>query len=434
MESETEKFEKALANAGKDKKGTIVVDKYGSKRFAVIENLALDLANGNAANDLRGKRILKINLAQIVAGVESETEINTRLESVFASILTSKQSAIVVIEDITNFSRSNPLFGAQIAEKLRGFLNEGKIQFVSTGTTENYTAEVLADNLLKNRFGKLDLNEQNSEDSFVGDKISPDLRELMAGDQNKTVKVILQADDINDKKLRGVLAGNGVVVTDEAQSLNMLVLDLPVRAAEEIASLRGARHISLDRKVNLLGHVENTTGAFLVRNLLNTPAQTAPVINSIPTYTSAGWLDGSGVGIAIVDSSVRDDHRSFIDYAGNKRITYKIDFSGDDHLADDEFGHGTHVASLAAGGNGKFGDSGDWNYLSNYRGIAPNAKIINVRVLNEAGAGTTANLLRAMDWLYTNRTAYNIKVVNLSLGSPAVESWRNDPLCRAVED
>ena len=55
----------------------------------------------------------------------------------------------------------------------------------------------------------------------------------------------------------------------------------------------------------------------------------------------------------LVDSSVRDDHRSFIDAAGNKRIVAKIYFSGDDHLADDEYGHGTHVASLAAGGIGK---------------------------------------------------------------------------------
>ena len=72
------------------------------------------------------------------------------------------------------------------------------------------------------------------------------------------------------------------------------------------------------------------------------------------------------------------------------------------------------------------------NYVAKYSGIAPNAKIINVRVLDDKGVGSTAKLINALDWIYANRTKYNIKVVNMSLGSPAVESWRNDPLCRAV--
>src|SRR5678815_5569959 len=67
-----------------------------------------------------------------------------------------------------------------------------------------------------------------------------------------------------------------------------------------------------------------------------------------------------------------------------------------------------------------------------YRGIAPNAKLINVRVLGSNGTGTAAGLIQGIDWIYNNRTNYNIKVVNISLGTPAVESWRNDPLCLEV--
>src|SRR5215203_1401107 len=433
LSAEVEMLEKSLASNTSDKKGTIIVDKYGSKRLAVIDNLALRLANDEAAKALRGKRLLKINLAQILTGAETEREVGARLETVFAAIEKTRNSAVVIVEDVTSFSQNAPLFGADISARLRQTLAAKQIQVISTGTNADYEQEVLADNLLKTRFAKIDLNAQNSEDSFVGDKISPDLRELMKSDPNQTVKVILQADDIQNRGLRNVLSKNGVIVSDEAVSLNMLILDLPVRVAEEVAAAQGMRHLSLDRKVSLLGHVETTTGALLVRNQLNSPSLLTPV-TTLPVLSllSTNLLDGSGVGIAIVDSSIRDDHRSFIDYAGSKRIVYKVDFSGDDHLAEDEYGHGTHVASLAAGGAGKYSDNNDWNYLSNYRGIAPNAKLINVRVLNQNGSGTTANLIRAMDWLYTNRNAYNIKVVNLSLGSPAVESWRNDPLCRAV--
>src|SRR5205814_1627052 len=48
------------------------------------------------------------------------------------------------------------------------------------------------------------------------------------------------------------------------------------------------------------------------------------------------------------------------------------------------------------------------------------------------GTGTSAALLNGLNWIYTNRAAQNIKVVNLSLGTPAIDSWHNDPLCRAA--
>ncbi len=99
---------------------------------------------------------------------------------------------------------------------------------------------------------------------------------------------------------------------------------------------------------------------------------------------------------------------------------------------DDPYGHGTHVAGLAAGSRGKPGDNDDAKYLSNYGGVAPNANVINLRVLDSKGIGSSSGLLKALDWLLVNRTKYNIKVVNMSLGAPAIESYKNDPLCRAT--
>ena len=105
------------------------------------------------------------------------------------------------------------------------------------------------------------------------------------------------------------------------------------------------------------------------------------------------------------------------------RVVYSEDFTGEGRT-DDPYGHGTHVASLAAG-NGRISNG-------EYVGIAPNASLINLRVLNADGVGTTAWVLRALDWVASNRAAYNIRVVNMSLGMPAVDSYRNDPICRAV--
>src|SRR5207253_3927901 len=76
---------------------------------------------------------------------------------------------------------------------------------------------------------------------------------------------------------------------------------------------------------------------------------------------------------------------------------------------------------------------------------APGTTIINLRVLNSQGVGTISALLNAMNWILTpadpalpvstlnplNKDKYNIRVVNMSLGAPAVSSYKNDPVCRA---
>jgi subtilisin family serine protease len=133
---------------------------------------------------------------------------------------------------------------------------------------------------------------------------------------------------------------------------------------------------------------------------------------------------GNGIGIAIVDSGIYAAHVAFSDPAtGLSRIAVSQDFTGEGRT-DDPYGHGTHVASAAAG-NGLVAQA-------QYIGIAPRATLINLRVLNSQGVGSVSTLLSALNWLMSNATAYNIRVVNMSLGMPAVDSYRNDPLCVAV--
>ena len=55
-----------------------------------------------------------------------------------------------------------------------------------------------------------------------------------------------------------------------------------------------------------------------------------------------------------------------------------------------------------------------------------------MRVLDSTGSGTVSGVLRALDWVMTNRTTYNIRVVNMSLGALAVDSYKIDPLCKSV--
>ena len=85
----------------------------------------------------------------------------------------------------------------------------------------------------------------------------------------------------------------------------------------------------------------------------------------------------------------------------------------------------SHVAGIIAG------NGASSNGL--LAGIAPGANIINLRALDETGAGTDTSVIAAIDQAIALKATYNIRVINMSLGRPIYESFQDDPLCQAVE-
>ena len=128
-------------------------------------------------------------------------------------------------------------------------------------------------------------------------------------------------------------------------------------------------------------------------------------------------MTGHGVGIAVLDSGVAS-HPDL----GN-RVVMSVDFVEPDGDGDDGYGHGTHVAGIAAGrASGRVGS-----------GVAPGAHLINLRVLNDEGWGHASTVIEAIDWAIEHKDQYGIRVLNLSLGTGVTESYRDDPLGQAVE-
>jgi serine protease AprX len=147
---------------------------------------------------------------------------------------------------------------------------------------------------------------------------------------------------------------------------------------------------------------------------------------------SYGWnlgLDGTGVGIAFIDSGIAYS-RDFTRIGSPKsRIVYQRSYvPGQNEL--DQSGHGTHVAGIATG-NG-YNSSGS-AATKTFKGIAPNANLIILRVLDQNGVGTDSTVISAIQQAISLKDIYNIRVLNLSLGRPVYESYTLDPLCQAVE-
>ncbi len=127
---------------------------------------------------------------------------------------------------------------------------------------------------------------------------------------------------------------------------------------------------------------------------------------------------GKGIGVAVIDSGVAA-HGALKD-----RVVASMDFTGSATKIGgaDEYGHGTHVAGIIAEGA-----------KDGFAGMAPGAWIVNLKVLEADGSGKTSDVIEAIDWAIANRKAFNIRVINLSLGHPVFESYLEDPLCQAAQ-
>ncbi|MGK5739978.1 S8 family serine peptidase [Micromonospora sp. URMC 103] len=262
--------------------------------------------------------------------------------------------------------------------------------------------------------------------SRIGSVLDPDLFDVTA----------LIADGYDDEKTTSL----PVIVQPATKAARVAaldgVVDLPIidavaghvpkksEAAAKLATnslLAGAKKVWLDRKVRATGlpaAAPRTTGP--------TGTGTAGADKgsrgdldwnltqiSAPDAWKAGYT-GRGVRVAVLDSGADFTHP---DIAG--RVVEKADFTVDGGDAVDRFGHGTHVASTIAG-TGAAADG-------QRRGVAPDARLVIGKVLDDNGFGDDSQIIRAVEW-----AAERADVVNMSLGGEAPDDG-NDPLALAVD-
>ncbi|WP_329549199.1 S8 family serine peptidase [Streptomyces sp. NBC_01356] len=185
-------------------------------------------------------------------------------------------------------------------------------------------------------------------------------------------------------KTRGAEFWDAVTDTGAARSDAEGTAEFTASTAVEKVWLDGRRRATLDRSVPQIG---------------------------APTAWAAGY-DGTGVKIAVLDTGVDKDHP---DLAG--QVIAERDFSESSGTGD-KFGHGTHVASTTAGTGAKSGGK--------YKGVAPGAKILNGKVLDDNGSGSDSGIIAGLEWA----VAEGADVVNLSLGG--TDTPGIDPMEEAV--
>ena len=231
-------------------------------------------------------------------------------------------------------------------------------------------------------------------------RLSEDLvRRLRSGDTTATSVIVSGTS----QRIDAIAARHGLRIRKRLQS--GAVVDVPAGRLDELAADGTIDQLSSDQRVRSSMRVTNAAiGADL--------AWSGSVGGGVPAVT------GEDISVAVIDSGVAQVPEL------RGRIVASVDFTNPNGDARDEYGHGTHVAGIIAARSSR---------NRGMVGVAPAARIVNLKVLDSEGAGYASSVIEAIDWAIANMRRYRIRVINLSLGAPVVQSYRDDPLCQAVE-
>src|SRR5689334_22489304 len=200
-------------------------------------------------------------------------------------------------------------------------------------------------------------------------KVSPDLDDQL-NQTNGSVDVIVQYQSDPSQAEISAVIGTGAKLKEHFNRFRAVSFTVPAGAIDAVSSDPNVTYISPDRTVAAQFDYSGQA--------INAP------------FAWQMGLDGTGVGIALVDSGVAkvDDLEQANSH--QSRVVYREIFNGS---KGDEYGHGTHVAGIL-GGNGKASTGRE--FTTTFKGVAPNANIIDLEVLDGHGMTTDAVVMKAI--------------------------------------
>ncbi|MBI2137567.1 S8 family serine peptidase, partial [Candidatus Woesearchaeota archaeon] len=241
-------------------------------------------------------------------------------------------------------------------------------------------------------------------------------KKLLEKKGEEEIEVIITLNkNIRDEPSSPGIAAATTAINTEAQQLE--TLGAKIEGAYPIgnivvAKIKPSELIELTRNGDVTGVFENREVH-------------AALDESVPQITAQAFWDagfkGEGVKIAILDTGIDSSHPML-----TGKIVAEKAFTGEDHTTDFN-GHGTHVAGTAAGTKTKGGS---------YDGVAPNALLMNGKVLNDAGSGSTAGIVAGINWAVdpdgNPATDDGADIISMSLGGKYNEPF--DPMSMAIKD
>ncbi|HEY6204484.1 MAG TPA: S8 family serine peptidase [Candidatus Limnocylindria bacterium] len=198
-------------------------------------------------------------------------------------------------------------------------------------------------------------------------------------------------------------------------SVNVVSARLSDQALATVATDRAVLRATTDAHVTAVGGGRNSNGKDL-DEFGSTSKKDSIGIEAIEADGAWAISTGAGAVVALMDTGIG----AHPDLPAGKVIA-RANFASDNGVGLDPAGHGTHLAGIIAARG------------TTFRGVAPDALLVDIRVLDQNGDGTLRSVVAGFDWLLKNRRALNIRVLNLSLGTTQRSSYHTDLLAALAE-
>ena len=225
--------------------------------------------------------------------------------------------------------------------------------------------------------------------------------------ENGSVRVIVKLTNSSEQLLGSISSLDGNLL-GTFSDLSMAVVEVPYLSIDNFADSPSITNIYLDKKIECLD--SNSLP------IIQPPEEWATITGQY------GSLTGVGLKIAILDTGIDPDHPDFYFADGTSKIIADADFSYSNHTYDG-YGHGTHCASIAAG-------TGLARQDQLYKGVAPDAFLINAKIMSDSGKGYDSWAIEGIQWAVNDAGA---DVLSMSFGTSTPYTDGSDPLCQAVD-
>jgi serine protease AprX len=241
------------------------------------------------------------------------------------------------------------------------------------------------------------------------------------------VSVIVRTLSGAQERIEGFVTAEGGSITAELPIIDGFSATLSQRVADAIGADPSVVSISPD--VALAPQASSYDPGTDTNSMASTTKYSGAT-----AWWRAGYT-GDGVDVALIDTGVAP----VTGLDGTNKVIYGPDLSIESQSSAltnlDTYGHGTFMAGLIAGKDPSLTAPYDQSPPSAYRGMAPNARIVSLKVGTADGGTDVSQVIAAIDWVvqHAHDPGFNIRVLNLSYGTNSVQPYTVDPLAYAAE-